>query len=84
MNTQNEVPVLKNINEIANFIASFWINMLEVGRFEMPFKGESAITDLANMIRFTEVAEDKKIFSDSQIEEIKKRTKWIVERQLIK
>lgn len=84
MKTQNGIPVLKNIDEIADFIASFWISMLEIGRFEMPFKGDSNITNLANMIRFTEVAEDKKIFSDNQIEEIKKRTKWIVERQLIK
>lgn len=72
------------MDELANFIVSFWVNLIEVGRFEMPFKGNDKLTNIANVIRFTQVAEDKKVFSDEQIEELKKRMRAIVERQLLK
>jgi len=72
------------MDELANFIAFFWISLLEKGRFEMPFKGNSKMDDIANMIRFTQTAEDKKIFSLEQVELIKRRTRIIVEKELLR
>ncbi len=77
-------PVIKIVTEFSDLIVSFWVQMIEQGRFEIPFKGNSEMNDLANMIRFTQTAEDKKIFSTEQIDLLKKQTKEVVETELAK
>ncbi len=84
MQIAKTIPVLSNMNELADFITAFWIGMIQNGRFEMPFEGNSKMSNLANMIRFTQTAEDKKIFSSDQIELIQKRTRKIIEQKLLK
>lgn len=77
-------PVIKTVTEFSDLIVSFWVQMIEQGHFEMPFKGNSKMDELANMIRFTKTSEDKKIFSTEQIDLLKKQTKEVVETELAK
>lgn len=82
--TRSNLPVLKNINELSDFISSYWIQMIEKGRFEMPFQGKDKLTDIANIIRFIQTGEDLKVFTKEQIELIYARTRRIFETELLK
>jgi hypothetical protein len=77
------LPYIQDMNEFAEFIVSFWVSMIETGRFEMPFKGSTEVDNIANMIRFTQTAEDRKIFSGEQIDELKKRMKVIIQSEFL-
>jgi len=77
------MKVLKGAGELAVFIAEYWIEKIEGGRLEMPFKGRDEVTDVANLIRAIQTAETQRIFSLEQIELIKARTKEAVERALL-
>lgn len=82
--TKNNIPVLNSMNELSDFITKFWIGMIENGRFEMPFSGNSKIVTHTNIARFMQVAEDVKVFSEEQVVLITERTRGIVEKLFLK
>lgn len=70
------------INELAEFYALYWINSIQNGRLEMPFRGDNSMTKLANIARATQTANFVKVFSDEQVEMLVARTKEIINKDL--
>lgn len=67
---KTEVPILKSIEELANFIVRFWLN----GRVDY-FKEKSALADTANMIKFIDVHNKQNkpaLFSEEEIKQAEK------------
>lgn len=66
MNTETRIPVLKNIEELAAFIVTFWVEIS--GKISF-FKERGPIADIANMIIFIDAHNkvNAKTFSEEDI-----------------